>query len=152
MSKIGLQSDALLKSQADASGNTLPGPILLGAVARATATLIVPITCAKANVAHTCRRESVYGIERFSNTLWHVKAFYRPEVESFRDRHLGPHLGRPTTAIATYPDTAQLYLPRECTRLGRTCPRASGTNAAPQGRPRRPVAAKCASSRSESTR
>jgi len=47
------------KSHFAASGNTLPGPMLLGAVALATMTQIEPIICENAKVAQTCSRDNV---------------------------------------------------------------------------------------------
>lgn len=48
------------KSHLAASGKTLSGPTLLGAVARATITQTEPMIWAKARVAHTCNRDRVY--------------------------------------------------------------------------------------------
>jgi hypothetical protein len=59
---IGLPRSPFPKSHVPASGKTLPGPILLGAVARATITHIAPMTCENANVAQTWSRDRVYGV------------------------------------------------------------------------------------------
>jgi hypothetical protein len=47
-------------SHCEASGKTLAGPTRLGAVARATITQTLPMTCASASVAQTWNRERVW--------------------------------------------------------------------------------------------
>jgi hypothetical protein len=56
------------KSHFDASGKTLSGPILLGAVARATMTQTAPMICENARVAQTCSLERVCG--EMVNMMW----------------------------------------------------------------------------------
>ena len=56
---IGLPFSPFPKSHVPASGKTLSGPILLGAVARATITQTAPMTCENANVAQTWSRDRV---------------------------------------------------------------------------------------------
>lgn len=59
---IGLpRSPVFPKSHVPASGKTLSGPILLGAVARATITHTEPMTCENAKVAQTWSRDRVCG-------------------------------------------------------------------------------------------
>ena len=58
---IGLPRSPFPKSHVPASGKTLSGPILLGAVARATITHTAPMTCENANVAQTWSRDRVCG-------------------------------------------------------------------------------------------
>jgi hypothetical protein len=58
---IGLPRNPFPKSHVPASGKTLSGPILLGAVARATITHTEPMTCENANVAQTWSRDRVCG-------------------------------------------------------------------------------------------
>ena len=56
---IGLPFSPFWKSHVPASGKTLDGPILLGAVARATITQIEPMICENAKVAQTWSRDNV---------------------------------------------------------------------------------------------
>ena len=56
---IGLPFSPDWKSHCPASGKTLDGPTLFGAVARATITHTEPIICENARVAQTWSRESV---------------------------------------------------------------------------------------------
>jgi len=58
---IGLPRSPFPKSHVPASGKTLSGPILLGAVARATITHIEPMIYENANVAQTWSRDRVCG-------------------------------------------------------------------------------------------
>lgn len=58
-SAIGLPEMPCEKSQVPMLGNTVLGPIALGAVARATMTQIAPMIWANTRVAQTWRRDSV---------------------------------------------------------------------------------------------
>jgi hypothetical protein len=56
---IGLPRSPFPKSHVPASGKTLSGPILLGAVARAIITHTEPMICENAKVAQTWSRDRV---------------------------------------------------------------------------------------------
>ena len=85
---IGLPRSPFPKSHVPASGKTLSGPILLGAVARATITHIAPMICENANVAQTWSRDRVYGTVLLISVMngGQIKRKL-PEGESYRDPH-----------------------------------------------------------------
>lgn len=97
---IGLPDSPCEKSHFPASGKTLSGPILLGAVARATITQTEPMICENAKVAQTCSRDSVCGptISISVTYDWNENYGNLPEGESYPGQHLEWHPKLPTTA------------------------------------------------------
>lgn len=85
---MGLPLSPSWKSHCPASGKTLDGPILFGAVARATITHTEPIICENARVAQTWSRESVCIITVLTKVCSDMEKTL-PEEGSCP----GPHLG-----------------------------------------------------------
>lgn len=122
---MGLPLNPSWKSHFPASGKTLSGPILFGAVARATITHIEPIICENARVAQTWSRESVCIIIVLVNAVCGDMEWTLPEEGSYRGPHLEQRLELPATTKGRCRDKGPRRRPRGCTRQGKMYPKAS---------------------------
>lgn len=139
---IGLPLRPSRKSHVEASGNTLPGPTLLGAVALATITAIEPMTWEKARVAHTCNRDSV--CRRGSETESQFPGLSGlPVAESYPIQHPGQHQEHQARAKVMFRDMAQQLLPMEYRERETKFPTTSGTISGHRDRRRKQPRARC---------